>query len=165
MSWLFVVNSMLLGAGLAMDAFSVSCANGLWEPHMRWLRMAAIAGVYAWFQFMMPMIGWSCVRAAASAFTAFQPAIPWIALILLVLIGGKMIREGLGGEEAKAVCTLSAATLLMQGVATSIDALSVGFTLARYRPALALAASLIIAAVTWVICMGGLAIGLSLIHI
>lgn len=160
MDLLFVFNSALLGAGLAMDAFSVSCANGLAEPHMRRRRMVAIAGVYAAFQFLMPMIGWICVRTAAAAFTAFQPAIPWIALILLVAIGGNMIREGLhGGEDEEEDRPLSAGLLLVQGLATSIDALSVGFTIAHYHLPQALTACLIIGAVTWLICLVGLVLG------
>ena len=159
-SFLFFFNSILLGVGLAMDAFSVSLANGLNEPNMRRGRMCAVAGVYAGFQFAMPMIGWLCVRAAAQAFTAFQRYIPWIALVLLVYIGGKMLYDGITGQEdAETQAALGAGTLMVQGVATSIDALSVGFTIAKYGPAMALVSALIIAAVTFGICLGGLAIG------
>lgn len=64
MEWnfLFFMNSVLLGVGLAMDAFSVSLANGMNEKNMKKSRMAYIAGVYAFFQFLMPMIGWICVH-------------------------------------------------------------------------------------------------------
>ena len=160
MSWsfLFFFNSALLGVGLAMDAFSVSLANGLNEPRMRLGRMCAVAGVYAGFQFLMPMLGWLCVHAIAEAFASFQRFIPWIALGLLVYIGGKMLYDGLhGGEEEPPA--LGKGTLLMQGVATSIDALSVGFTIAEYPAAMALVSSLIIAAVTFGICLGGLSLG------
>ena len=58
----FLLKSVLLGIGLAMDAFSVSLANGLHEPKMRFPRMALIAGTFAFFQFLMPMIGWECVH-------------------------------------------------------------------------------------------------------
>ena len=64
MQWdlLFFANSALLGVGLAMDAFSVSMANGLNEPHMHRTRMSGIAGVFAFFQFLMPMLGWyACI--------------------------------------------------------------------------------------------------------
>lgn len=150
---------MLLGAGLAMDAFSVSCANGLKEPDMRPGRMSLIAGTYAWFQFMMPMIGWFCVRKVAEYFEVFRRFIPWIALIILLFIGGKMLLEGIRGGEVSESEMLSPGALLLQAVATSIDALSVGFTIAEYNTAMALAACLLIAAVTYVICMGGLVIG------
>lgn len=155
----FFLNSALLGVGLAMDAFSVSLANGLNDPAMRRRKMALIAGTFAFFQFLMPMIGWLCVRTVAQAFAAFQRAIPWIALALLGFIGGKMLYEGLtqkGGDESGGV---GGGALLMQGVATSIDALSVGFTIEQYGWQQALAASTIIAAVTFAICVGGLLIG------
>jgi len=156
----FFVNSILLGAGLAMDAFSVSCANGLKEPDMRPGRMSLIAGTYAWFQFMMPMIGWFCVRKVAEYFEVFRRFIPWIALVILLYIGGRMLLEGIrGGGEQEGGELLMMSTLILQAVATSIDALSVGFTIAEYDAAMALTACLLIALVTYVICMGGLVIG------
>ena len=156
----FFINSVLLGVGLAMDAFSVSLANGLNEPRMGRGRMALIAGCFAFFQFLMPMIGWTCVRAVEQAFASFRRAIPWIALVLLGGIGAKMLLEGVrggGGEEGATALGLGA--LLLQGVATSIDALSVGFTIAEYGPLMALTAALIIAAVTYAICRVGLVLG------
>ena len=157
----FFANSALLGVGLAMDAFSVSLANGLRDPGMGRRRMALIAGTFAFFQFLMPMAGWLCVRTVASAFAAFQRAVPWIALGLLGYIGGKMLYEGSTHRESAAeeVEKLGGGTLLMQGVATSIDALSVGFTIERYGWPQALTASAIIAVVTFAICVGGLLIG------
>ncbi len=157
----FFANSALLGVGLAMDAFSVSLANGLRDPGMGRRRMALIAGTFAFFQFLMPVAGWLCVRTVASAFAAFQKAVPWIALGLLGCIGGKMLYEGSTHRESAAeeAETLGGGTLLMQGVATSIDALSVGFTIERYGWPQALTASAIIAVVTFAICVGGLLIG------
>ena len=156
----FVLNSALLGVGLAMDAFSVSIANALNDPGMRRRRQALIAGTFAFFQFLMPMVGWICVHTVLSYFVAFQKFIPWIALILLGWIGGKMLWEGFHPEANETENkVLSHGTLLLQGIATSIDALSVGFTIAEYDWPAALTASLIIAAVTYLICMGGLRIG------
>ena len=168
MEWnlIFFVNSILLGAGLAMDAFSVSIANALNESGMKKSRMCFIAGVYAFFQFAMPMIGWICVHTIVEYFSKFETFIPWIALALLLWIGGKMIWEAVHGEEDAAVSEgelsatrLTFATLMIQGVATSIDALSVGFTIADYGLLMALVASLLIAGVTFAICMTGLLIG------
>ena len=155
----FVINSVLLGLGLAMDAFSVSVANGLRDPHMRRGHMLLIAGTFSFFQFLMPMLGWFCVRFLVETFTAFQPAIPWIALGLLSFIGGKMILEALRPPKEEAEAILSPVTLLLQGVATSIDALSTGFTIAEYGWQMALSASLIIAAVTLAVCLIGVRIG------
>ena len=145
-----------------MDAFSVSLANGLREPCMSKGRLAFVAGVFAFFQFLMPMIGWVCVHTVAQHFAAFEKLIPYIALILLLFIGGKMLLEGIrGGEEAGDACGMKVGlgALMMQGVATSIDALSVGFTIAEQTLAEAFLTCLIIAVVTFGICVGGLFIG------
>lgn len=157
----FFVNSILLGVGLAMDAFSVSLANGLNEPKMKAGRMSLIAGVFGIFQAAMPMIGWICVHTIVQYFSSFEKLIPWIALILLLYIGGKMLIEGIkGGDETdEGVKNLSFGALMIQGVATSIDALSVGFTIADYNFLMALICALIIAVVTFAICIFGLIIG------
>lgn len=162
MEWnvLFFVNSALLGVGLAMDAFSVSLANGLNEPQMRMKKMCGIAGVFAFFQAAMPMIGWICVHTIVQYFKAFEKCIPWIALLLLLFIGGKMFLEGLQHkDEEETGSKLGISALLVQGVATSIDALSVGFTIAEYGFFMAFVCSLIISVVTFCICMEGLNIG------
>lgn len=165
MNWnfLFFMNSALLGVGLAMDAFSVSLANGMNEKKMKKSRMAYIAGVYAFFQFLMPMVGWICVHTIVQLFGQFQKRIPWIALILLLYIGGSMIWESVKGEEEiEEVKKLSFAVLMLQGIATSIDALSVGFTIADYGFVMALVCSIIIAVVTFAICETGLYLGKTL---
>ena len=165
MNWnfLFFMNSALLGVGLAMDAFSVSLANGMNEKKMKKSRMAYIAGVYAFFQFLMPMVGWICVHTIVQLFGQFQKCIPCIALILLLYIGGSMIWESVKGEEEiEEVKKLSFAVLMLQGIATSIDALSVGFTIADYGFIMALVCSIIIAVVTFVICETGLYLGKTL---
>ncbi len=164
MDWnlVFFFNSILLGVGLAMDAFSVSLANGLNEPCMRKRRLFLIAGVFACFQFLMPLIGWLCVHTVAEKFAAFEKMIPWIALILLCFIGGKMLLEGIRKKDCEDVCScekLAFGALLVQGIATSIDALSVGFTVSEYNALQALVACLLIGVVTFFICMGGLWIG------
>ncbi|MCR4730890.1 MAG: manganese efflux pump MntP family protein [Saccharofermentans sp.] len=160
-----IINSLLLGVGLAMDAFSISIANGIVESGMRKRRMFLIAGVYAVFQLLMPMLGWLLVTTLEEIFTKFSVLIPWIALILLLFIGGKMIVEailekknGRKTDEEQAT-KLTFKTLVVQGIATSIDALSVGFTIAGYSLKRAFAASLIIGVVTLVICLIGLIFG------
>ena len=162
MEWnlVFFMNSIFLGVGLAMDAFSVSLANGLHETEMRTAKMCGVAGIFGIFQGMMPMIGWICIHTVVQYFKSFEKMIPWIALVLLVYIGGKMMWDGIhekAGEEE--IPAIGLGMLLVQGIATSIDALSVGFTIADYNWVMALVSALIIAAVTFVICMAGLIIG------
>lgn len=162
MEWslLFFFNSILLGVGLAMDAFSVSLANGLSEPDMKKKRMCGIAGVFAFFQALMPMIGWVCVHTILQYLKLFEKCIPWIALALLLYIGGKMLIEGLKNQESESEKpSVGLTALLIQGIATSIDALSVGFTIAEYGFIMALVCALIIAVVTFFICLAGLIIG------
>lgn len=158
--FMFFLNSVLLGIGLAMDAFSVSLANGLNEPQMKAKKMCGIAGVFSIFQGIMPMIGWVCIHSLIQYFRVFEKFIPWIALTLLGYIGGKMLLEGMRPQDSeKTSQNLTVSVLLIQGIATSIDALSVGFTIAEYNLFAALLASLIIAAVTFVICFAGLSLG------
>lgn len=158
--FLFLVNSVLMGIGLAMDAFSVSLTNGLNENQMKIKRMCLIAGCFTFFQFIMPVLGWILVHTVSNYFEKFSELIPWIALFLLLYIGGKMLIEAVHkSEEDENVNKLTFSVLILQGVATSIDALSVGFAIADYNFLMALASSVIIAVVTFVICIGGLIIG------
>lgn len=189
MEWnlLFFFNSTLLGIGLAIDAFSVSLANGLNEPGMRRKKLCEIAGIFAFFQALMPMIGWICVHTALQYFKIFENFIPWIALLLLLFIGGNMLLEGINAKETfnlthwglfppgkspsekgmgrkskegnASKTEIGLTALLLQGVATSIDALSVGFAIAEYQLSMAIVCALIIAAVTFMICVAGLVIG------
>jgi len=160
MTFSFIIESVLLGVGLAMDAFSVSMANGLNEPQMKAKKLHGIAGMFGLFQYLMPMIGWICVHTLATVFTSFQKFIPWIALILLAYIGGKMLIEGIRnkGEESSS-CPLGFKGLLVQAIATSIDALSVGFTIASYDALFANVSALIIGITTYLISIVGVFIG------
>jgi putative Mn2+ efflux pump MntP len=156
----FFFTNAMLGVGLAMDAFSVSLANGLNEPKMSGRKMVLVAGIFAAFQTLMPLTGWFCVTALLELFSAFEPFIPWIALILLCFIGGKMLWEGIRGcGEGEDTCGVGLGALMVQGVATSIDALSVGFTIAHYNVWEALLAAALIGGITFFICALGLEIG------
>ena len=161
MDWsiLFFVNSVLFGVGLAMDAFSVSLANGLNEPQMKPARTCAIAGVFAGFQTVMPLLGWLLIHAIAEKFTAVERLIPWVALALLLYLGITMLRDGIHYQDGGEKPAVGIGALLMQGVATSIDALSVGLTISSYRWPMALCEAGIIGLVTFGICVGGLRIG------
>ncbi len=156
----FFISSILLGVGLAMDAFSVSLANGLNEPKMKMPKVSGVAGIFSLFQFAMPMIGWVCVSTIARYFAIFEKCIPWIALLLLGYIGGKMLYEGItnkDSEDEKPAIGLKG--LIVQGIATSIDALSVGFTISDHNFLQALVACLLIGVVTFFICFAGILIG------
>ena len=157
----FFFTGIMLGVGLAMDAFSVSLANGLSEPCMKTRKQIGVAGVFSFFQLAMPLIGWVLVSTVAQFFSYFQKLIPWIALVLLCFIGGKMLYEGIKckDEDCKECGALKFGALILQGIATSIDALSVGFTISDYNWAEALLCCALIGAATFIICFAGLEIG------
>lgn len=157
----FFFNSVLLGVGLAMDAFSVSLANGLNAPCISKKKTVAIASTFAFFQALMPFLGWVLVSTVLTYFTALSRWIPWLALALLTFIGVKMI---LDAKELNGACdpnptVLSVGMLLVQGVATSIDALSVGLTIATHTLLMAVVSALIIGTVTFGICFLGVELG------
>ncbi len=156
---MFFVNSLLLGLGLAMDAFSVSLANGLNDPKMKITKACGVSGTFAFFQALMPFLGWVLVNTVVQYFKAFEKVIPYIALVLLVFIGGKMIYEGIKKKEDEQAKKLTVWLLIIQGIATSIDALSVGFTNASYNIYEALLSAGIIGILTFGICLAGVYIG------
>lgn len=155
-----ITMSVFIGLGLAMDAFSVSLANGLGEPCMKLHKLFGISATFGLFQGIMPMIGWICVHTVLQYFKSFEKFIPWIALILLVYIGVGMILDSVRCKDGDCCCNrITLGAVLTQGVATSIDALSVGFTIAEYGLLEAVVSVLIIAAVTFAVCTAGLFIG------
>ena len=156
-----ILTAVGLGFGLAMDAFSVSLANGLHEPKMKMPRVLLIAGTFAIFQGVMPLLGWIAVHTVLEYFSVLGLFIPWIAFGLLAFIGTKMIIEGVKGECECGECEdrLTFGLLMVQGIATSIDALSVGFAIAENSFVEALISVLIIAVLTLFICIAGIFIG------
>lgn len=155
---MFVLTSMLLGIALAMDAFSVSVANGLNEPNMSKKKFILIPLVFAIFQFLMPLVGYICVRLLAENFEVFAKAAPFIGFALLLIIGTKMIIEGALKKEDEVLIT-SVPLLLVQGIATSIDALSIGFAIDSYTYLEAIIGCIIIGVITFIICIIGVIIG------
>ena len=150
-----ILTAIGLGFGLAMDAFSVSLANGMNENRMKVGRMCQIAGIFAFFQALMPLIGWICVHTILEYFNGFAKFIPYIALVLLAYIGGKMIWEGLHKNCDCEDCSVGFAALIVQGIATSIDALTVGLDIGEYNFVEAFVCAIVIAIVTFIICMFG----------
>ena len=166
MEWsvLFFINSIFLGVGLAMDAFSVSVVNGMNKPCMSGEKVIRIASVFAFFQALMPMLGWMFSHTMLHFFGRLQRFIPWISMGMLLFVGISMIRESRKEQEEEVcpeVCPdeLLDRRLLAQGIATSIDALSVGFAMAEYSAFMAVVCSGIIAAVTFAVCITGVMIG------
>ncbi len=160
MDFIFFLKSVLLGAGLAMDACAVSMANAFSEPQMKKRKMLLVAGAFGLFQGIMPLAGYFVGYAILSVIEKF---IPWIALILLGVIGGKMIFEGVTKpkKEEKEIEAkeLTIVGLLVQAIATSIDALSVGFTIANYTIIMAVVCVVIVAVVTFAISFVGIILG------
>ncbi len=159
MTFEFFMTSALLGVGLAADAFSVSLANGLHEPHMKKSKHLGVAGTFGIMQALMPLLGWVCVHTIAQHFAVFAKAVPFIALALLLFIGGKMLYDGIKGEEEEEPPKIGVVGVLVQGLATSIDALSVGFTIASYTLIEAVVCAAVIAVLTFGICVAGVQLG------
>ena len=159
MNFEFFLVSIMFGLGLAMDAFSVSLANGMNEKRMGVGRMCKIAGIFAFFQALMPLLGWVAVHTVLEYFNGFAKFIPYIALALLSYIGGKMIYEGMKKDCDCEECAVGLWGLIVQGIATSIDALTVGLDIGSYNIVEALVCVLVIAIVTFIICMFGVYAG------
>lgn len=148
-----LVTIFLIALSLAMDAFAVSISNGV-SVRGFGKKEAAKQGLYfGGFQFLMPLIGWFL---GTSVKTYIESVDHWIAFALLAVIGGNMIRESLREEEEEGESSLTAKVLLLQAVATSIDALAVGISFAILDVNI-LQAALIIGVVSFMLSyMGGM---------
>lgn len=147
---------LLIGVGLAMDAFSVSVTDGIVLKKPTLLQSAKIALFFGIFQFIMPCIGYFLASSFSAYITAFDH---WIAFVLLTFIGGKMLFEAVSEKEDEEIKNpLSASTLTILAIATSIDALAVGVTFATMAVSV-LFASAIIGIITFAICLAGVFVG------
>ncbi len=155
----FFVTSVGLGAGLAMDAVSVSVADSIREPGMSIGKKTAIAFTFGAFQFVMPLMGWFLVKGAVMLMGWLLKFTPWLSLIILFFLGIRMIREGREDDDVQLTEGTGSGQILIQGVATSIDALSVGFTIADYTFGMALTSTLTIGLITFGLCMAALYAG------
>ena len=156
--------SIALGVGLAMDACAVSMSNGMNEPNMKFGKAFLMAAMFGFFQALMPMIGWVCVSFIVEQFAQFAKWVPIIARVLLAIIGGKMLYDGIAKKDdgAQNIRKLTFGVLIVQAIATSIDALSTGFSLvdiAGNNVWSALLSAGIIAVVTFGICIGSVYLG------
>ena len=156
MTWnlLFFTTNIFLGIGLAMDAFSVSMANGLNEPHMNKGRVCTIAGVFGGFQALMPLIGYFLGSFFAEMIEKYDH---WVAFVLLAIIGGNMIKESFGKDE-KVDSSMDVKSMLLLAIATSIDALAVGVTFAFLQVQIVPAVSFI-GVITFIFSAVGVKIG------
>ena len=164
-----ILSSLALGVGLAMDASAVSMANGLNDNKMRLKKIFLIAGMFGLFQGLMPLLGYILGHTLYEALDFIEKyhIIPIIALVILFIIGSHMIVEGINeiierrkGEDTESTPTsLTLKLLIIQAIATSIDALSVGIVISDYSVANAIMTSIIIALVTFIICIPSVYIG------
>ena len=150
---------LLIGVGLSMDAFAVAICQGLCMPRLNWRHAAVIALFFGGFQAAMPLAGW----LLGSQFAGYIQSVDhWVAFVLLALIGGNMVREALGPEDEETVCAVTASLdlrkLTLMAVATSIDALAVGVTFAFLEVAIIPAVS-IIGVTTFCLSLVGVAVG------
>ena len=120
----------IIAVGLSMDALAVAICKGLSMAKMSWKKGIIVVLWFGGFQALMPLIGYLLGAQFESKITAFDH---WIAFILLGLIGGNMIREGVSGDEEKTDDSVSIKSMLPLAIATSIDALAVGVTFALDR--------------------------------
>lgn len=167
---IWILTAIGLGAGLAMDACAVSMSNGLAEPKMKLGKIFTIAGFFGVFQIIMPIFGYLAVTILSATlgenFTRiFGYLVPWIALTLLLILGIKMIVEGIkegkdsNKENEESVKKLTIGGLFVQAIATSIDALSVGVIYGNVIPLEAYTTFLIIGIVTFGISVAAVFIG------
>ncbi|MBQ8425671.1 MAG: manganese efflux pump [Clostridia bacterium] len=158
----FILESILLGLGLAMDASAVSMANGFSYPKMKIKKIILIALMFGLFQGVMPLIGYFIGH---TIITYIEKWIPWIALIILCFLGGRMLYEALKSNDEcekveKTDCKkLTFKTLIIQSIATSIDALSVGLTIADYSIIKAIICASFITIVTFACSFGSVFLG------
>ncbi len=167
---IWILTAIGLGAGLAMDACAVSMSNGLAEPKMKLGKIFTIAGFFGVFQIIMPIFGYLAVTVLSATlgenFTRiFGYLVPWIALTLLLILGIKMIVDGIkegkdsNKENEESVKKLTIGGLFVQAIATSIDALSVGVIYGNVIPLEAYTTFLIIGIVTFGISVAAVFIG------
>lgn len=148
-----MVEIFLIAVSLAMDAFAVSISTGIAVPGFGPRQAARIGAWCGFFQFAMPLIGWFLGSSVRSYIEAVDH---WIAFALLALIGGHMIRDARSGGGEEAVTDLSTRRLFFLALATSIDALAVGVSMAFMQVNILLA-SVVIGAVAFLLAMlGGL---------
>jgi len=152
---------IFIAIGLAMDAFAVSITSGAVVDRIKFRYGLKVASSFGFFQAIMPIFGW---LAGRSFFDMIRPADTWVAFILLLTIGIKMIYNSFQKIEKKKIPKLSGKTLLLLSIATSIDALAVGLSLSLVNVNIFIPA-LIIGITTLFLSMVGMFIGKHVGHL
>ena len=122
-----ILEILLLGIGLSMDAFAVSICKGLSTKKLQFKHYLIIGAWFGGFQALMPTVGYFLGSTFEQYITAFDH---WVAFVLLAAIGAKMINESVCREESEKSASFAFKTMLLMALATSIDALAVGITFA-----------------------------------
>lgn len=146
----------ILAVGLSMDAFAVSVCKGLSTHKLKVKHYLIIGAWFGGFQALMPTIGYFLGSTFEKYITSFDH---WVAFVLLAIIGGNMIREGVSKDEEKTNDSFSFKTMIVLAIATSIDALAVGITFALLPDVNIVAAVSFIGATTFILSAVGLKVG------
>ena len=146
----------LIAVGLSMDAFAVSVCKGLSTQKLQGKHYIIIGAWFGGFQALMPAVGYLLGSTFEQYITAFDH---WVAFVLLLIIGGNMIKEGLSRQDEKTNDSFSFRTMIVLAVATSIDALAVGITFALLPDVNIIAAVSFIGATTFILSAIGLKAG------
>lgn len=149
-----IVELFVLAVGLSMDAFAVSICKGLSLGKIEKKHMCIAGAWFGGFQALMPLIGYFLGSFFADLITQYAH---WIAFVLLLFIGGKMVKEAFGKEE-EIDCSMTPGSMFMLAIATSIDALAVGVTFAFLKVAIVPAVAFI-GIVTFIFSAVGVKIG------
>lgn len=154
----FFIRTISLAVGLAMDACVISMGNGLSNINISKKKIIIMAFTFALFQAIMPMLGYLIGYAILDYIYSY---IPYIALFLLTIVGYKMIIDGIKHSENKEKNTkpFTFWGLITQAFATSIDALSIGITFASYNILMVIISTIVIALITFFMCLLGVFLG------
>ncbi|MDE7463898.1 MAG: manganese efflux pump MntP family protein [Clostridiales bacterium] len=160
MEGVVLLNGLLFGLGLAVDAFLIALANGLNYPDIKKRKVILLSALFAAAQIIMPMLGWLCMHTISLYIPYFDEVLSWVAFAVMLWIGIKMIIDGVKKRPLEQKKTsINVGAVILQCFATSIDSLAVGFTLASYTALSAIVSSVIIAAVTFVLFILGFIVG------
>ena len=161
MDLMFIITVVLLGVGLSMDAFSTSVVNVVSFPESKGTKAVRCASMYMLFQFVFFMLGWAIIHAVATRFKILYYFMPWLALLFLLRSAWSLIVDGVISLDEDKVqdAELDFKEVTIQGIMSSLDALSMGFVTAYFSFKAALVAGIIVGAITFFISIYGFCAG------